>query len=133
MKPFDLYQHFHCFCEMLENDKITIEARLEFGKEWLRSLPASMLCVPYELSQDIIAKAMRGRLDDKEKKYGGVQRKASAETSQTSGGQVEVPSKTETRAEPVRQDATDGGGKTAVEDMDRPKVPKAKRQGAGKA
>lgn len=132
MKPFDLYQHFHKFCEMLDNEQLSIDTRLGLGREWLRSLPASMMCIPYELSRDLVFKEMKGRLDAKENKYGRGNTKAS-ETAQVVSRPIQAQQPTETGAEPVRQDATDGGGKATVEDLDRPKVPKAKRQGAGKA
>jgi len=98
------------------------------GKEWLRALPAAMLCVPYELSRDLIHTAMQGRLRDKEQEHGRGQGKAS-EHPQASGGQVEASGQTRTGAEPLREDARDRGGKAAVEDLDRPKIPKAQRKG----
>lgn len=132
MKPFDLYQHFYKFCEMLENDKLTIEARLDMGKEWLRSLPASMICVPYELSQSIVAKAMAGRLQEEEIKHGRGQGKAAVKEKEHKG---EVPRESTEGPveEPVHSDAGNRGGETSVEDLDGPKVPKAKRQGTRKA
>ena len=131
MKPYDLYQHFHSFCEMLENDKISIEARMQLGREWLQALPAPMLCVPYELSRDVVFQAMRGRLQEQEIKHGrGVPKAAVKEKDP----QRQEPEQEPPRAgsEPIRQDAGDGRGKVAVEDLDGPKVSKTKRQGAGK-
>jgi len=132
VKPFDLYQHFHNFCEMLENNNISIEARLQLGREWLGSLPASILCVPYELSRDVVFAAMKGRLQDEEIKNGRGQGKAPVKAKELQG-QVQTPSETPPGPEPLREDAGDGGGKTAVEDLDRPKASKAERKGARKA
>lgn len=132
MKPFDLYQHFHNFCEMLDNKDLSIETRMALGKEWVRSLPAPMLCAPYELSRTLVEDAMVGRLKDKESEYGRGTSEASQEAKDLPGP-LPVQQQAGARPEPVRQDARDGRGKVVVEDLDRPKVPKAKRQGSGKA
>jgi hypothetical protein len=124
LKPFDLYRHFHGFCEMLDNTDLTIETRMDLGKEWLRSLPAAMLCAPYELSRNLIEAAMKGRLEEKEKNG----RARTETTTKASERSLDAPIPPKTGAEPLREDATDGRGKTAVENLDRPKVSKAQRK-----
>ncbi len=131
MKPFDLYQHFHNFCEMLENSKLPIEARLQLGREWLQALPAPMLCVPYELSRDVVYAAMKGRLIDEEMKNGRGQPKAAVKEKYPQG-QTQEHGSPGTGEEPVREDARDGGGKTPLEDLDGSQVHKTKRQGTRK-
>lgn len=126
MKPFDLYQHFHNFCEMLDNEALELKTRLDMGRDWIRSLPAPMLCAPYELSRTLIEEAMKGRLQEKCKEYGQRIRETSEE-AEDGKGQVEVSVKAEPRPKPLRANAGDGRGKTSVEDLDRPKVSKTKR------
>ena len=130
MKPFDLYQHFHKFCEMLDNDALTLKMRIDMGKDWVKSLPAPMLCVPYELSRSLIQEAMEGRLQEKCKEYGRQDRETEEETKL----QREIPAQQQAqpRAEPVRETPRNGGGKAVMEAVDRPKTPKAKRQGPRK-
>jgi hypothetical protein len=115
---------------MLDNEDLTLETRMALGKEWAQSLPAAMLCVPYELSRDLIQEAMQGRLEAKEND-GKHYRKAQEET--TVQREVSTPEPASPGPEPVRETPGNGGGKAAVETVDRPQTPKAKRQGSRKA